>query len=264
MLGTLVAIYDVGAFFGAMLCSAFGEKLGRQRSAYIGLGTMIVGTAIQTASFSAAQMLVGRIITGLEEATAVLAAVESKDATETHPNVVARRDDILHVLELEHAQGPVRWGELFENNETKNRRRFFLAIGIQVFQQMSGVNALVYYIPYLLQTSMGLDEKTSLWVSGLNGIVFFLCSAYPIFFLDQFGRPKPFMVVSSVQALSMAMVAILLSLTTTSTNYAAIVFFFTYIAIYGTCYMGTPWLYSPELLPLRLRAKGTAIATSFG
>jgi hypothetical protein len=27
--------------------------------------------------------------------------------------------------------------------------------------------------------------------------------------------------------------------------------------------MGTPWLYSPELLPLRLRAKATAVATSF-
>ncbi len=26
--------------------------------------------------------------------------------------------------------------------------------------------------------------------------------------------------------------------------------------------MGTPWLYSQELLPLRLRAKGTAVATS--
>jgi hypothetical protein len=27
--------------------------------------------------------------------------------------------------------------------------------------------------------------------------------------------------------------------------------------------MGTPWLYSPELLPLRIRAKATAVATSF-
>ena len=48
---------------------------------------------------------------------------------------------LIPALELEHAQGPVRWAELFQNNETKNRRRFFLAVGIQVFQQISGVNA---------------------------------------------------------------------------------------------------------------------------
>ena len=77
----------------------------------------------------------------LEEATGVLAAVESKTADGNTPEVIARRDDIVRALELEHAQGPVRWRELFQNNETKNRRRFFLAIGIQVFQQMSGVNA---------------------------------------------------------------------------------------------------------------------------
>ena len=231
MIGTVTAIYDVGAWLGAMLCSIFGEKIGRKRSAYLGLGTMLIGAAIQTASYSAAQMLVGRIITGLgmgtngatfpmwaaemvkpshrgrllsalgssvgfgiffsywfeyglsyvnapaswrvpvalqmlfatvslsmlvflpesprwlvahdrlEEATGVLAAVESKTADGNTPEVVARRDDIVRALELEHAQGPVRWRELFQNNETKNRRRFFLAIGIQVFQQMSGVNA---------------------------------------------------------------------------------------------------------------------------
>lgn len=152
----------------------------------------------------------------------MLAAVESAESNEHTPAVIARRDDIVYALELEKAQGPVQWKELFQNNETKNRRRFFLAIGIQVFQQMSGVNALVYYIPYLLQTSMGLSEKTSLWVSGLNGLVFFLCSAYPIFFLDRFGRPKPFMVASTIQSISMIMVAVLLSLNTHSTNYAAI------------------------------------------
>jgi predicted MFS family arabinose efflux permease len=158
----------------------------------------------------------------LDEAVAVLAAIESTAADEHTPAVIARRDDIIRALELEHAQGPVRWGELFENNETKNRRRVILAIGIQVFQQMSGVNALVYYIPYLLQTTMGLAEKTSLWVSGLNGLVFFLSSAYPIFFLDKYGRPKPFMVASTVQSISMVMVAILLSINTHATNNASI------------------------------------------
>ena len=69
---------------------------------------------------------------------------------------------------------------------------------------------------------MGLSIKTSLWVSWLNGLVFFLCSAYPIFLLDRFGRPKPFMVASTVQSISMIMVAVLLSLNKHSTNYAAI------------------------------------------
>jgi hypothetical protein len=158
----------------------------------------------------------------LDEATAVLAAVESKDATEDHPNVVACRNNIIHALELEYAQGPVLWGELFENNETKDRSLFFLAIGIQIFQRMSGENVLLYYIPYLLRTSMKLDERTSLSISGLIGIVRFLSSAYPVIFIDRFGRPKPFMVALTVQALSMAMAAIILSLNGTSANHAVI------------------------------------------
>lgn len=81
-------------------------------------------------------------------------------------------------------------------------------------------------------------------------------------FLDKWGRPKPFIVASLVQSFSMVMVAILLSIGTTATNKASVVFFFTYIAIFGTCYLGTPWSYGPELLPLRLRARGSAIATA--
>jgi MFS family permease len=145
---------------------------------------------------------------------------------------------------------------------------------------MSGVNALVYYIPFLLETTMGLPRSTSLWVSGLNGVTFFLASLYPVFFLDRWGRKKPFIIASASCCINMMMVAILLSLNKQSTNYAAIgklfvpcfkcwelirstVFFFTYIAVYGIAFMGTPFMYTPELLPLRLRAKGSAVATSF-
>lgn len=52
----------------------------------------------------------------LEEATGVLAAVESKTADSNTLEVVARRDDIVQALEFEHAQGPVQWRELFQNN----------------------------------------------------------------------------------------------------------------------------------------------------
>ncbi|CCX32891.1 putative Myo-inositol transporter 1 [Pyronema domesticum] len=198
----------------------------------------------------------------VEEAAHVLACLESTTATPSTPSVVAALTDIQTAIAAEHAAGPVQWKELWTEGELKNRTRVLLACGINFFQQMSGCNALVYYIPFLLQHSVGLDANTSLLVSGLNGLVFFLFSIYPLLFLDKWGRPKPFIVASLVQSFSMVMVAILLSIGTTATNKASVVFFFTYIAIFGTCYLGTPWSYGPELLPLRLRARGSAIATA--
>ena len=109
-------------------------------------------------------------------------------------------------------------------------RRVLLACGIMVFQQMSGVNALVYYIPFLLQNSVGIDVHTSLLIAGLVGLVFFLFSFYAIFFIDRWGRRWPFIITSILQSLSMAMVSILLSLRSPTASKASVAFFFTYMA----------------------------------
>lgn len=99
-----------------------------------------------------------------------------------------------------------------------------------VFQQLSGINALVYYIPYLLKDSVGLPANTALLVSGLVGVVFVAFSAYAFFFIDKWGRKKPFIITSVVQSLSMVVVAILLSLESPAASRASVVFFFLYMA----------------------------------
>lgn len=64
VLSTVTAIYDVGCFFGAIVAFTIGERLGRKKSVLLGTTTMAVGALIQTASYSLAQMFVGRIILG--------------------------------------------------------------------------------------------------------------------------------------------------------------------------------------------------------
>ncbi|KAF9469079.1 general substrate transporter [Collybia nuda] len=61
----LVAIYEIGCLIGALSNLWVGDRLGRRRTIVLGGVIMIVGAILQATSFSYAQMLVARVITGL-------------------------------------------------------------------------------------------------------------------------------------------------------------------------------------------------------
>ncbi|KAF9452432.1 general substrate transporter [Macrolepiota fuliginosa MF-IS2] len=61
----LVAIYELGCLVGALSNLWVGDRLGRRRTIILGGVIMIIGAIIQAASFSYAQILVARVITGL-------------------------------------------------------------------------------------------------------------------------------------------------------------------------------------------------------
>ncbi|RSL92304.1 hypothetical protein CEP52_013880 [Fusarium oligoseptatum] len=63
--GTVVAIYEIGCFFGAIFCLLAGEYLGRRKSIMIGCVVLSVGAALQASAFGIPQMIVGRIVAGL-------------------------------------------------------------------------------------------------------------------------------------------------------------------------------------------------------
>ncbi|TVY51039.1 Sugar transporter STL1 [Lachnellula cervina] len=62
--GTVVAIYEIGCFFGAILCFMFGERLGRRKSILIGSFILAIGAALQASAYSIPQLIVGRIVAG--------------------------------------------------------------------------------------------------------------------------------------------------------------------------------------------------------
>ncbi|KAF5022477.1 hypothetical protein F66182_5449 [Fusarium sp. NRRL 66182] len=63
--GTVVAIYEIGCFFGAIFCLVFGEYFGRRKCIMMGCVVLSVGAALQAAAFGIPQMIVGRIVAGL-------------------------------------------------------------------------------------------------------------------------------------------------------------------------------------------------------
>ncbi|KAF3040198.1 hypothetical protein E8E11_000749 [Didymella keratinophila] len=61
----VVAIYEIGCLIGAAGIITFGDKFGRRRAVVIVACIMLVGAAIQTASFRLAQLIVGCIVMGV-------------------------------------------------------------------------------------------------------------------------------------------------------------------------------------------------------
>lgn len=60
-----MATYDIGCIIGTLVSMFFGDRLGRRRCILTGCCILIVGAVLQTASYSLAQMIVGRVVAGV-------------------------------------------------------------------------------------------------------------------------------------------------------------------------------------------------------
>ncbi|KAI9929516.1 hypothetical protein ASPWEDRAFT_110586 [Aspergillus wentii DTO 134E9] len=63
--GDIVALYDIGCILGSILVFFIGEWLGRRKMLMAGGAIMVVGTIILATSSTVAQLIVGRIVTGV-------------------------------------------------------------------------------------------------------------------------------------------------------------------------------------------------------
>lgn len=63
--GIAIGSYNLGCFLGAVITIWLGQFLGRRRTIFVGSAIMVVGAAIQASAFGLAQLIVGRVITGV-------------------------------------------------------------------------------------------------------------------------------------------------------------------------------------------------------
>lgn len=61
---SVTSIYDIGCAVGCLLSFVVGHKLGRKKMIMAGGTIMVIGTIILASSYTRAQFLVGRVVTG--------------------------------------------------------------------------------------------------------------------------------------------------------------------------------------------------------
>ncbi|KAJ7146886.1 MFS monosaccharide transporter [Mycena epipterygia] len=157
------------------------------------------------------------------------------------------------------------WGRLLGK---KYRDRTMVGVLMMVFQQWSGINALLYYGPTLVR-SIGLQGETvGLIVSGGIGIVQFLAVGPAVVWIDRLGRKPLLRGGSALMAASHLIIAILVQQFQSDwpshaiAAWAAVAGIYTFTLAYGVSFGPIGWVLPSEVFPLSMRGRGVALATA--
>ncbi|KAJ9052105.1 hypothetical protein DSO57_1026126 [Entomophthora muscae] len=192
----------------------------------------------------------------------------------THPAVLEEFNEIKDTLQQEHSLSH-SYASLFEGTVL---RRVFLGVFIQAFQQLTGINSVMYYAPQIFKQA-GFGIQAGLLATAINGIVNMTSTIPAILYVDRWGRRMTLMAGAVVMAIGMAVVGIVIavygvqskdaitgetifSMRSISASYTVIVFIYIFVAGFAFSWGPIAWIYPAEIFPMRVRSKGASLTTA--
>lgn len=70
------------------------------------------------------------------------------------------------------------------------RRALFLGCLLQMFQQIAGINTVMYYSATIIQMAGFYDTAKAIWLSALVAAVNFICTFLGIYLVEKVGRRR--------------------------------------------------------------------------
>ncbi len=133
-----------------------------------------------------------------------------------------------------------------------------LAVTIAAFNQLSGINAVLYYSSYIFKTA-GADKTSALFQSVIVGLTLLVFTLAALSAIDHFGRRKLMLVGSVGYIVSLAAVAF--SFYAGSGGWLLLASLLVFVASHAFGQGGVIWVFIGEIFPNRVRARGQALGS---
>ena len=214
------------------------------------------------------------------EALKIMVALEGNGATAQSEKVVEEFEAIRDSIAVEQSKGT-------NGRQIMPWFRVLLGVGCQAMQQLTGINIICYYLPVVLNKSVGLSAATSRLLSGVNATTYLLATFIGLIFIEKWGRRRLMMYGALGQCVCWFLIATLLgagqmakiadkagkplvgnaihsSLTDSESPKekrlaeASVVFFFIFNIFFGAGWQGVSWLYPTEINTTQKRNTGMA------
>ncbi|CCH43320.1 Sugar transporter [Wickerhamomyces ciferrii] len=151
--------------------------------------------------------------------------------------------------------------DVFTGGKTQHFRRMLIGSSTQFFQQFTGCNAAIYYSTVLFEETIGLKGKMPLIMGGVFSTIYALATIPSFLLIERLGRRNLFLIGAIGQGCSFMITFGCLVKQTEETAKGAAVGLFLFIVFFAFTILPLPWVYPPEINPLRTRTIASAIST---
>ncbi|KAF5465682.1 hypothetical protein F2P56_015664 [Juglans regia] len=192
----------------------------------------------------------------LEEGKAVLRKIRGTDNIEP---------EFLELVEASRVAKEVK--HPFRNLlKRRNRPQLIIASALQIFQQFTGINAIMFYAPVLFST-LGFGSDASLYSSVITGAVNVLSTLVSVYSVDKVGRRLLLLEAGVQMFLSQVVIAIILGIKLKDHSddlqkgFAVLVVIMvcTFVSAFAWSWGPLGWLIPSETFPLETRSAGQSV-----
>lgn len=182
-----------------------------------------------------------------EEAGRILERINEKEFAKTELSLI--RDSLAR-------EEKGSWKVLFRRGI---RLALFAGMGLAVLSQFTGINAIIYYGPRIMEEA-GLQLSDALGGQVIIGIVNVLATVVAILRIDKFGRKR--LMLGGVTGMFFSLIVVgILFLTGSTQGILLLVFILTFIASFAIGYGPVIWVLLSEIYPTRVRGRAMSLAT---
>lgn len=250
--GRLVGTFQINIVVGILLAYASNFAIGTRN-----LGAVEWRWQLGIAAFPAALFLM--LLYGIprssrwlvtqnriDEAREVIRMMGTPNTEEELKEIV----DSLHMERSQKTEAVFRW---------KYRLPLFLAITIGLFNQLSGINAILYYLNDIFAQA-GFSKMSGDLQAVAIGATNLLFTVFGMAVIDKFGRKKLLLIGAVGTAVCLGGVAYVFQ---TNQHKAALLWLLVaYIGFFAVSQGAVIWVYIGEVFPNRVRSKGQGVGSS--
>ncbi len=169
--------------------------------------------------------------------------------------------------EIEEIKASLRHEQEGEKEKLLSRKYIkpiMLAVLIAMFNQLSGINAIMYYLPHIFKMA-GAGAESAMLQTVLVGGINLVMTMLALSVIDNFGRRKLMLVGSVGYIMSLSTIAWLFfsygNEFTDTGSWVMLISLLVFVASHAVGQGAVIWVFLSEIFPNKVRAKGQALGT---